>query len=437
MIKQKIVALLLCLALLPLFSIKAGALRAYNLASQAVVLMDYETGQILFEKNMNERMYPASTTKIMTAILAVENSFPAELMVTSESAVDIAEPQSANISLEPDEQITVEDGLQAMMLPSANDAANVIAEYIAGSQQTFAAMMTAKAHMIGAVNTNFTNAHGLHEPEHYTTAHDLALITRYAAGDNAFMRYFGSSAYTMPATNKTADERSFTNHQSMLLPTSPLYNEYVTGGKVGFTTAAQNTMSTVAERGGRKLICVVMNSVNSADKFSDTEKLLEYGFDYFRTMELENAAFKPFSVPVGHGGEEVANVYFDNPQPFIARLHIDFANAGINVEYDMPKQFLKGQQPMLELTYSVAEAPEGTPLVLGTQTVMGRLEVKEPAVPHVTIEPDEVPLAAIAEGVKPKNYTGWVLGIWVAVTCVTALAIHFGTKKSPFRKKQI
>ena len=402
--KKKVVAVLLCFVLLPFVNnISAQALSAGNLASRAAVLMDYETGQVLFEKNMHELMYPASTTKIMTGILAVENAFPAELVTVSESAVDIDEPQSANIALNAGEQLTVDDVMYAMMLSSANDASNVIAEHIAGSQEQFAAMMTAKASQIGAVNTKFTNAHGLHEDEHYTTAYDLALITRYAAGDDNFMRYFGAISHDIAPTNERANPRTLVNHHSMLLPTSGQYDETVLGGKSGFTNSAQNTMSTIAERDGRKLICVVMSSVNDTDKFADTRRLLDYGFNEFASTLLEDNSFEPLSVPLTLNGETVGEVYFEQPPAFATLLHNEYSSARIVPEYNLPTGFLQGELPYYEVTYSVEEAPEGTPAFLGARKISGRIRplgFEEPG-SFINIEDDAAPMSALPIEVIP------------------------------------
>lgn len=247
-----------------------------QLSSDYAVLMDAETGQVLYQKQMQELAYPASTTKIMTALLVCELGNLDDQWTVSESAVDIDEWNSTNIGLIPGEQLGVDDLMYALMLHSANDAANALAEYVAGSQERFVEMMNQRAWQMGLSRTCFSNAHGLHHPMHSTTAHDLAIITQYAIQNEDFMRYFGASTHTIPPTNLSPIPRTITNHQAMLIKETSEFRPDILGGKVGFTNAAQHTMSTVASVQGRTLICVVMHSTERSQKFQDTNLLLDY-----------------------------------------------------------------------------------------------------------------------------------------------------------------
>ncbi len=265
-----------CLVLLFLCTLPACALSESDIDSEAAILMDADTGAVLYAKNIDRHMEPASITKIMTAMLALEYCSPYEQCSVSPEAVRLP-AGSSHIALSPGEHLTVEQALYALMLPSANDAANVLAEYVSGSQSDFVALMNRRAIGLGANNTRFANAHGLPDPEHYTTAYDMALITRAATQSAAFMDYFGAVSFTLLATN-LSPERPMTNFQHMLNPTSPHYDARVIGGKVGYTQQAGHTMSTLAEMDGRRLICVVMNT-GSQQKFTDTRTLLDYGFN--------------------------------------------------------------------------------------------------------------------------------------------------------------
>ena len=346
------------------FCLSAGALDAVDILSETAILMDAVTGQILFDKDGDKQVYPASTTKIMTAVLAVENAYPAEMMTTSESAVKLGEPNSSTIALTEGEELAMEDALYALMLPSANDAANVIAEHVAGDQASFARMMTEKAHMIGALNTNFTNAHGLHNPEHYTTARDMAIMTQYAAGDSRFMQYFGADYYTIPATNKQGSERPLTNYQYMLLKTSRFYYEGVIGGKVGFTNPAKNTMSTIAKRNGRTLIAVVMGSSYHDDKFRDTKRLLDYGFDEFVPLTIKSDNIEPFEVPIVEGGIEVGSASLRGGADVTFLIHDSADPSQVTVKIECPKAFERNGKITGEARY-YAESEAGAPELLG------------------------------------------------------------------------
>lgn len=370
-------ALAVCMLMLPLGAAAAPAdtaaipygLDAAEIISAAAVLMDGDTGQILFDKNMSQKVYPASTTKIMTGLVVTENTSPDEIVSVNQSAVDIDEWDSANISLAAGETLTVESALYALMLPSANDAANALAEHVAGSQADFVQLMNEKAGQIGAVNTRFANAHGLHDDDHYTTARDMALITRYALGNSRFMRYFSADKYTMPATNLQPIERNFTNYQSMLVRESEYYDPVVTAGKVGFTNEARHTMSSVARKNGRTLICVVMDSPGRTDKFADTAKLMDYGFNQFRQITLNAEEFTISELPASDG----STINFHSESDFTAWLRNDLSLDDVRIDFRIPDTF--GTTDRLPTSVEVVtDAAGGTlPVLLGLQPLVSEL----------------------------------------------------------------
>lgn len=317
---RKYITAALVVLMISRYTLAASAISGADITSETAVLMDAETGEVLFEKDMNKRMSPASVTKIMTGLLAVEQTLPQEIITVSDAATDLP-PGSSYIALSPGERLSVKDALYALMLPSANDAANALAEHISGSQQGFVALMNHRAKEIGAFNTNFENAHGLDSDNHKTTAYDLALITREAINNEDFLIYSGMGNYTMPATNIAA-ERGFVNQQYMLVDTSRFYNSDVIAGKVGYTRMAGHTMSTVAVRDGRVLICVVMNTSRD-DKYYDTEKLLTFGFD--EALPLVDGVYGASgigSVKIEQSGGMSSSVYNINP----VDANIDYLN---------------------------------------------------------------------------------------------------------------
>lgn len=356
-----ITALFLFLAAIwPLY---ASALGRDDLISASACLMDAETGQVLFDKNMDAMMYPASTTKVMTGLLVAELSDPGDIATVSESAIDIAEWNSSNIALSPGEELPVDSLMYALMLPSANDAANTLAEHIAGSQSDFAALMNDRARKIGANSTNFVNAHGLHEPQHYTTARDMALITREAAKNPVFMHYFGTATHTIPPTNLQPEERPFTNYQYMLNSTTRFYDPDVIGGKVGYTTEAGHTMTTVARRDGRTLVCVVMNSPNRYDKFRDTLALLEFGFEEFSEVTISRREFPEFVA--GIEGDETAPAEFLSGSDFTALLHNSVRPEDIKIEFSHPQPFAQGEALAASAVFTAEADNPAVPSRLG------------------------------------------------------------------------
>lgn len=266
-------ALLLTLALHPT---AFAAPRKDQLVSTSAVLMDADTGEVLYSKNRSKKMYPASITKIMTGLLTVEGSDLAGTATASAAAAKIPRGH-AHIALQKGDTIGLDDAMYATMLASANDAANVLAEHAGGSRSEFVRQMNERAAGLGATKTQFANPTGIHSKKHYTTAYDMALITREASRNKTFLRYFGASAHTLPALNSQTRETEIKNAQYMLQQDREEYDPAVIGGKIGYTPQAGHTMCTVAERDGRRLVCVVMGST-SGGKYEDTRLLLDYGF---------------------------------------------------------------------------------------------------------------------------------------------------------------
>lgn len=279
--KARVLLWLLCFLLLP-FPVRAE--EPLQLASQAAVLMDGNTLTVLYEKNMNEPLYPASITKLMTALLAMEVLEPEQVLTVSQSAVNAVPRTSSHISLLPGEHLTVEDALYAIGMESANDAANVLAEAVAGSLEAFAALMTRRAQELGAMNTHFANANGLPDSSHMTTAYDMALITAAALRQEGLSTYFSTVNYTFPATNLSA-ARSFVN-KDRLLPGGQYHYQGVLLAKTGWTSSAQGTFAAAVKQGDTTLIAVTLKSPMLEDKYQDTHKLLDYGFTHYSAVEV-------------------------------------------------------------------------------------------------------------------------------------------------------
>lgn len=258
---------------------------APEISSASGVLMEASSGQVLFDKSMNEIRYPASTTKVMTALIILENIPDLNQTITFTDIIlpDLA-PGNSTINAQVGEILTVEQCLYAIMLASANEVCTQMAVEVAGSVENFTAMMNAKAAEIGCTNTHFVNANGLPDPNHYTTAYDLALILREAVKNEAFCKIAGAAKYTIPPTNKTSASRNMENHNSLLVD-GKYYYEGAIAGKTGHTEAARNTLVTAASRENMTLICVVLRSENE-ERFTDTKTLFDYGFNNFHSQSL-------------------------------------------------------------------------------------------------------------------------------------------------------
>ncbi len=259
-----------------------SALKAAIL-SQCAVLMDADTGQILFDKYMHTRMYPASITKILTGLVALENGKLSDTITMSYDAVFSVGRNTSHIALDVDEQITLEQAMYALAIESANDAANGIAELIGGSMEQFAVMMNERAKKAGAKNSNFANAHGLPDEKHYTSAYDMAVIMREAVKNETFLNIFNAITYEVPPTNRQPDTRRFWSNNA--LQTGSYKYDGIIASKNGWTEDAGNTMVTAARIDGRTLIAVVLKSDAVNDKYKDIITLLDYGFDEFEKIE--------------------------------------------------------------------------------------------------------------------------------------------------------
>lgn len=258
----------------------AGWPKAPAITAETGILVDGNTGTVLYNRGMHRRMYPASTTKIMTALLAIENKSLTDIVTMTETGMRDAYSGSSNILPVLGEQFTMEQCLYMILLKSANDVTTQVAEYVGGSEADFVNMMNARAQQLGCQGTHFNNANGLPDENHYTTAYDLSLIMKEALKNDTFRQIINTQTYTVPPTNLTPGARIYKNHHEMLLDGSQFRYEGIIGGKTGFTNASGVTLVTACNRNGRDLISVVMKT-GWGEAFFDTTSLMDYGFGQF------------------------------------------------------------------------------------------------------------------------------------------------------------
>lgn len=254
--------------------------------SAAAAVIDIDTGTILYSKGGTEKMYPASTTKIMTALLLIENCDLEDEITFSEIVYDLEEG-SSHLGIQAGEKMKLRDAAYGLMLASANDIANGIAEYMGGSLSGFADLMNARAAELGCVNTHFANPQGLYQDDHYTCAHDMALIAAAAYQNPVFREIVTTKEYTIPETNMTEEERSFLNHHKMMHEDEEFYRDWCTGGKTGYTSQCLNTLVTYGEKDGKRLASVVFRAEGSEVAYRDSTEILEYGFREFTPVIFE------------------------------------------------------------------------------------------------------------------------------------------------------
>lgn len=254
--------------------------------AKSAIVMDVNTGAVLYAKNVDEALYPASITKIMTTMLAIEHCSLDEQVTFSDNAINSLAWNCSRIGARVGEVFTLEDCLYAMMLSSANEVCIAVAEHIAGSEAAFADMMNAKAKELGCTNTHFVNSNGMPNEEHKTSAHDMALIAAAAFKDPTFRKVTGSLKHTIAPTNMSGENRYCTQHHKMLKETESFYYPYAVGGKTGFTQAALNTLVTYATKDDRTLVCVSLRT-NGSQYYKDTTTMLDYGFDNFTNLPVD------------------------------------------------------------------------------------------------------------------------------------------------------
>lgn len=289
---KKILNIVLALSILISGSLSNASEESLQLKAESAILIDGGTGQVLYSKDEEKSMYPASTTKIMTLILALEHSDLNEKVTVDDKTP--FEVEGSHIALEPGEVLTMDQLLNALMLESANDAALVIAKHISGSVEEFGKLMTSKAKEIGAENTVFVNPNGLPDARHITTAKDLALIAKYGMENSQFRQFVSRTSGVIPPTNEKEEQRYLNNSNKLLYSGRmidvggkqvPIKYEGVTGIKTGYTDDAQHCLVASASRNGTEYISVVLKT-DKQNLYVDTHKLLDYGFEHFKEQKL-------------------------------------------------------------------------------------------------------------------------------------------------------
>lgn len=256
-----------------------------DINAKAAVLIDETTETVLFEKNADKKNFPASTTKIMTALLVLEKCKNLKDKIKmSHNAVYNIEPGSSHIAMNEDETLTVEQALYGLLVASANEVANALAEYICKDTNDFCKLMNLRAKQLGCKNTNFINPHGFHNENHYTSAYDLALIMKEAVKYETFNKIINTKRYDIPPTEKQTETRILYN-TNKIIQKGKYYDEDVIGGKTGYTNEAGHTLAIYAKRNNMKIISVVMGEENT-DAYTDTKKILDCGFSKFYNIEI-------------------------------------------------------------------------------------------------------------------------------------------------------
>lgn len=329
----------LILILLLVLSVLPGAALAVSdpqVSARAAILVNADTGEVYYEKNADQTVEPASCTKLMTALLVAEAvergdiTLGDEVTATGSSRYNLEDDSStANPIIEPGETMTVEELLYCAMLVSANEACNILAEYVSGSVSDFVDVMNARAQELGCMNTHFVNPNGLQAADHYTTAADFAAIAREAVTHPTVVRICGTVSHTVPATNVT-EERSLTNTNGLINPDSSYYYEYATGLKTGYFEDAGYCLVSSASNDDISLVCVVFGSTSAGGQFDDSLTLYHWLFDNFEFRQILSTTETVVTVPVELGTSDTVGVRAEDIISVILPKDYDLGRIGYN-----------------------------------------------------------------------------------------------------------
>lgn len=413
---------------------------APEIFAQAGIVIDASTGTVLYNKNMNDKMYPASITKILTTLIAMENCSLSETVTFSHNNVYTLEYGDANISMNEGEQLSMIDCLYGVMLASANECANATGEHCARKTpefqkrieelkasgesydesvvaiHVFADMMNERAKKAGALNSHFNNPSGLFDENHYTTCYDMAMITRDAIKCDDFINLEANTTYTIGPTNMVAEPRYLKNRHKMLFSDNPVYYEGIMGGKTGYVDQSGNTLVTFARRNGMTLISVVMKS-NSENVYKDTTLLLDYSFNNFKSINIsENETkFSLESQNIFNNAESIFEdsselLYLDKSGNVVIPMNVNFSDIKSKIHF-LSESERPDKNTIADLEYFYCDQKVG-----GTT-----LQLSGSANESFKFGPSK------ASKEEKTNKTNWIkINIWILLIVIVVIAIFAG-----------
>lgn len=408
-----------------------------SIGAEGAILMDAESGAILYGKNIHEKLYPASTTKILTTLIAAENSNLDEIVTFSHDAVFSVPYDGSKIGMDENEQLTMEQCLAAILISSANEVSNAVGEHISGSMDAFALKMTERAKELGCLNSNFVNANGLHDENHYTTAYDLATIGRAFFANELLCKYATTKQLHIPPSDKQPDD-IYANSKNMLYEGRTYSYEFLVGSKTGYTDQARQTLVSCAEKDGMKLICVIMKE-ESPYQYEDTLALFDYGFSNFTKINISEAETKYNINNSSFFYSE--NDIFGNSKPILALDSEDTIIIPITARFDETKSSIsydnveEGEVAVITYTYQGQYVGETT-LNYDTETESTYYFNDELAQEDVTQDEENVIMVNILTVIL------WVVGIAALIIVLIVLyafvnSYHFaGYRKKRSRRRR-
>jgi len=392
-----------------------------QISAETAIVMDARTGFILYDKNMHEQRYPASIVKIMTGLIAIEQYGDRlyETIEFSNHAVYSIPWNSSHIAMNEGETLTMEDALYAIMLASANEVANAIAEHISGDIDTFAQLMTRRARALGAANTVFTNPSGLHDPNQVSTAYDMAIIMREVARHPRLLEIMGTVRHDIEPTERQSQVRHLLN-SNRILREGPHFNSSVIGGKTGFTTPAQHTLATFAEQDGRELVVVTLHGLGQY-LYTDTNRLLSYAFaiPYVQTQLFYEGEFAK-TIPVysdwGRHREQVGEVILQVPENVYVKFPLGHDLDLIETQLYTPSQVvmpIHSGNTIGRIIYSVGGNFMGDIQLKAANTVLPPSPIISEPQPLLEPEPNYEPILSTMQELAENYYLSFILPLTI------------------------
>lgn len=405
--------------------------------AEGAILVEANTGTILYAKNIHEKLYPASTTKILSTLIDIENSNLDDMVEFSVEAVYSIEPGSSNMGMDAGQSITMEQCLYGILVHSANEVANAAAEHVAGSIDAFVDMMNQKAAKLGCTESHFVTVNGLHDENHYTTAYDLSLIAKAFFSNETLCKISNTPTYLIEPTATQPDEIPCYTHNAMVRGEYPY--DYLVGSKTGFTSMARQTLVSCAEKDGMKLICVVMKE-ESPNQFLDTITLFDYGFNNFHMLNIAENETK-YTVNSSDFidtdndifGSSNPIISIDSDADIIVPNTADFSDAVSTLSYDS-----KNEASIATINYFYGEVPIGKANVNLETSVISSYDFDGPVITDSNKEAD------VKENVIFINVLKIIIIIAVLVIfLITVIFLraffknyHFGARRRRFQKKE-
>lgn len=299
------------------------------ISAESAILMDIDTGSILYAKNIHEKSYPASTTKLLTCLIAMEQGNLDDMVTFSDTAVFSVPADGSNIGMDAGESITLEQCLYGILVGSANEVANAVAEYVSGSLDEFIKLMNERAAQLGCTDSHFMNTNGLHDDNHYTSAYDLAMISSAFFQNDMLCKIGNTARYEFKATATQPDDFTIKNKHRLITGEDPY--DGILGGKTGYTDQARQTLVTCAEQNGMRLVCVVIKE-ESPNQFTDTMELFDYGFHNFQLMNISEHEDKYQIEPSGF--LQTGNDIFGSSKPILTIDNSSFVIVPNTISFD-------------------------------------------------------------------------------------------------------